>query len=197
MWYYAGQSGYRGLHQCFFSRQGMYVLVFDLTRDAEESARELCSWGRSIHSCVSGPVLCVVGTKLDKMSSNKSEARAKYVTVLKRLHEYRRLWREALEKHMECSSGCTSPDTRSHWNELLHRDVCLPDVARRKLDVDPWLVDCKEDISSFSILRRALADWIEQKASSISRARSGGLIWIGRLRVSSERMICVPRSVSQ
>ena len=165
VWDYAGQSGYRGLHQCFFSRQGMYVLVFDLTRDAEESARELCSWVRSIHSCVSGPVICVVGTKLDKVSRNKSEARAKYLTVLRRLHEYRRQWREALEKHLKRSLGYIFREsTRLDWNELLHRDVCLPDVPLKVSDVDPWLVDCKNDIASVSPLRRALVDLIEQRA---------------------------------
>jgi GTPase SAR1 family protein len=163
VWDYAGQSGYRGLHQCFFSRQAVYLLVFDLTKDAEESGRELCSWVRSIHSCVSGPVFCVVGTKLDKMRGRESEARLRK-GVIECLHEYRHQWREALQKHVDSNRQNWRYNTLSSVNELLHRDICLPDVPRRKSDVDAWLVDCKETITTVGSLRTALVDFIEQQA---------------------------------
>jgi GTPase SAR1 family protein len=164
VWDYAGQSGYRGLHQCFFSRQAVYLLVFDLTKDAEESGRELCSWVRSIHSCVSGPVFCVVGTKLDKMRGRESEARLRYKRVIECLHEYRQQWREALQKHVYSNRQNWRYDTRSSVNELLHRDICLPDVPRRSSDVDGWLVECKETIGTVESLRTALVDFIERQA---------------------------------
>jgi small GTP-binding protein len=164
VWDYAGQSGYRGLHQCFFSRQAVYLLVFDLTKDAEESGRELCSWVRSIHSCVSGPVFCVVGTKLDKMRGRESEARLRYKRVIECLHEYRRLWKEALLKHVDDNGR---HNCLSSLNELLHRDICLPAVPRRSSDVDTWLMDCKEAIGTVWQLRKALVDFIERQAKCV------------------------------
>ena len=81
---------YRGTHQCFFTRQALNLLVFDLTQPQEQSARQVRSWVRSIHSSVSGPVFCLVGTKLDLV--DKAEAVAKYLFVLEQLHAYKAQW---------------------------------------------------------------------------------------------------------
>jgi GTPase SAR1 family protein len=80
VWDYAGQHAYRGTHQCFFTRQSLYILVFDLSVDEKDSAACGIQWMFDIHDRVPGAVFALVGNKADLLSQD--EARRKYQYVL-------------------------------------------------------------------------------------------------------------------
>ena len=65
IWDYAGQHMYRATHQCLFTQQALYLLVFDLTEEVSKSTTLLFGWVKSIQSCIRGAVFLVIGTKRD------------------------------------------------------------------------------------------------------------------------------------
>jgi len=165
-WDYAGQNIYRGTHQCFFTRQSLNLLVFDLTQTKEHSAKQLRGWVRSIHCSVSGPVFCLVGTKLD-LVVDKEEAIAKYLYVLEQLHDYKVQWQRALKSML-------ADNTSKNWNrheavsnnELLYRSPAFPDIPTREEDVTCWLVsNIPENSGSVRNLMSAMVRYIEMHAS--------------------------------
>jgi GTPase SAR1 family protein len=83
MWDYTGQYEYRSTHQCFFTRQALYLVVFDLSEDEGESAACAKQWICDIEDRVAG---AVVGTKADLVPSE--EAQRKYRRVLSEVHLY-------------------------------------------------------------------------------------------------------------
>jgi hypothetical protein len=66
-------------HQCCFTRQAFYFLVFDLSADARESAVSAVQWICDIEDRVGGAVFALVGTKADLVPSD--EAPMKYRNV--------------------------------------------------------------------------------------------------------------------
>ena len=61
---FAGQEDYYATHQCFFTKVAVYLALFDL-RKGKEGLKELQPWLLSIHACVPGAVVIIVGTHLD------------------------------------------------------------------------------------------------------------------------------------
>jgi GTPase SAR1 family protein len=95
VWDYAGQHEYRGTHQCFFTRQALYLGVFDLSEDEGKSAAAAVQWICDIEDRVAGAVFALVGTKADLVSAE--EAQRKYRSVLSEVHSYleqRKEWRQ-------------------------------------------------------------------------------------------------------
>ena len=138
----------------------LYVLVFDLSQPQEQSARELRGWVRSIHSSVSGPVFCLVGTKLDLV--DKEDAVAKYVFVLKQLHAYKSQWEEAVKNMLDEKPMYESRHEAESRNELEHRAPAFPDMPSSRADVLCWLVSgVREEADTVRAFTAALVEYIK------------------------------------
>ncbi|MDX2096822.1 MAG: M17 family peptidase N-terminal domain-containing protein, partial [Leptolyngbyaceae cyanobacterium bins.59] len=86
VWDYAGQHAYRGTHQCFFTRQAVYLLVFDLSDDAEASSTDVLQWIADIQARTSGAVFGLVGNKADLVTPE--DALERYCLVLDAAQDY-------------------------------------------------------------------------------------------------------------
>jgi small GTP-binding protein len=122
VWDYAGQHEYRGTHQCFFTRQALYLVVFDLSEDEGESAARAKQWICDIEDRVAGAVFALVGTKADLVPSE--EAQRKYRRVLSEVHS-------CLEQ-------------RKQWSGTSSTDGAMVIPASREEDPCTWIVGCTD-----------------------------------------------------
>jgi GTP-binding protein EngB required for normal cell division len=133
VWDYAGHHTYLGTHQYFFTREALYLLVFDLSADERKSCESVIQWLRDVEDRVAGATFVLVGTKADKLAS-KEEAQGTYSRVLYALLTY-------LNRRVDQRAGTGR----------------RPMVTPSSLDEDSssWIVGCADN-SCIKSLRNAL-----------------------------------------
>ena len=71
MWDFGGQDVYKAIHHLFLSDDGLYLLVFDMSKlvsesDSAKSIEDLTFWVKSVRMYSSNPHIVFVGTHLDQ-----------------------------------------------------------------------------------------------------------------------------------
>jgi hypothetical protein len=60
---YAGQHEHLDMHRCLFTRQALYLVVFDLSEDTRGSATRAIQWICDLEDRLAGAVFALVGTR--------------------------------------------------------------------------------------------------------------------------------------
>eukprot|EP00898_Chlorokybus_atmophyticus_P002499 jgi/Chlat1/324/Chrsp1S03075 len=82
-----GQEGYHVMHQLFFTRRSLFVLVMDLSRSEAERQEQLSFWVKAVFARVPGARFVIVGSKLDQRVAQAAEMEALADTLRNDLYQ--------------------------------------------------------------------------------------------------------------